>query len=257
MLWVATVALAVLSGGLLLVLGWDRLRRPDARLARTADLLLSLRVDRGLAVLEQERQRSDVWWADAPPLTRRQIDATLSTWDLVASLARAGRVDQRVVLEHFGAQVLDLWELAYPYVQHRHEQQPRLWESLGDLYLDAFETTPRAEVVAPPAAPAAEDPPSAEPAPAPEPADPSAADQVAETAVSAEVAPAPVPAEPVETHQALIAALRDLPRGLTRPPAPRTALSPATSAIADDVQRQPAAFEEVVDLVRQPPTRRE
>jgi hypothetical protein len=246
MLWAATVALAVLSGGLLLVLGRDRLRRPDARLARTADLLLSLRVDRGLAVLEQERQRSDVWWADASPLTRRQIDATLSTWDLVATLARAGRIDQRVVLEHFGAQVLDLWELAYPYVQHRHEQQPRLWESLGDLYLDAFETTPRAEVPASASAPVVEEPelPAAEP--------------VAETAAGAEPPAAPAPAEPVETHQALIAALRDVPRGRPNPapPAPRRSVTPGATP-DQQRQRQPATFEEVVDLVAQPPTRRE
>lgn len=259
MLWVTTVALAVVVGVLLLVVGDELVRRPKERLARTADLLLSLHVEEGLALLEQERQRSDVWWTDAAPLTRREIDRALSSWDLVASLARSGRIEQPVVVQHFGSQVVDLWELAYPYVQHRHEQQPRLWESLAELYLDAFETSHQ------PSAPQEEQP-AAEPAvaspnePRNEPAaEPPVAAVAAETAVPPEPPPASQPSTPVETHQLLIAALRDLPPILPTPPAPRSGFTVDTAAEPRPAAQHPplVAFEEVVDLVPHPSTRRE
>lgn len=141
------------------------LRAVDGRQALTMKLSLSLLpADEGLDVLAAQTDRSATWWEDADPAERRLVDRALTMWDLAAWYAGAGRVDRRALLAVFRWQVVELWEQAYPYVQHRRTEQPSLWSSLTDLYLEAYDAGPRPRVAASPASGSTPTPQSVSPA---------------------------------------------------------------------------------------------
>ncbi|MBK5306278.1 MAG: hypothetical protein JJD92_06270 [Frankiaceae bacterium] len=116
-------------------------RRPvHGRHAMTMQLSLTLlRYDEGLGLLAAHTRRAHRWWDDVEPAEQHLIDRALSMWDLAAWYVATGRVERRAVLEVFRWNIVDLWERAYPYVLHRRVDQPTLWPSLTDLYLDAYD----------------------------------------------------------------------------------------------------------------------
>jgi hypothetical protein len=120
------------------------MRPVEGRQALTMQLSLSLlRYDEGLGMLAAQSDRDGQWWEDVDPTERHLIDRALSMWDLAAWYVASGRVDRRTVIEVFRWQIVDLWERAYPYIQHRRAEQPTLWLSLTDLYLDAYAAAPQ------------------------------------------------------------------------------------------------------------------
>ena len=117
-------------------------RRAHGRHARTMQLSLTLlRYDEGLGALADHTRRSQRWWEDVDPREQHLIDRALSMWDLAAWYVTTGRVERRAVLDVFSWNIVDLWERAYPYVLHRRVEQPSLWPSLTDLYVDAYDAT--------------------------------------------------------------------------------------------------------------------
>ena len=135
------LAIALAAAALLVAL--LSLRRPVAgRHAMTMELSLTLlRYDEGLGLLAAHTRRAHRWWEDVDPAELHLIDRALSMWDLAAWYVATGRVERRAVLEVFRWDIVDLWERAYPYVLHRRVDQPTLWPSLTDLYLDAYDTS--------------------------------------------------------------------------------------------------------------------
>src|SRR4051794_13357913 len=131
-LWAGAVALFAL------------MRPVEGRQALTMQLSLSLlRYDEGLGLLAAQSDRDGQWWEGVDATERHLIDRALSMWDLAAWYVASGRVDGRTVIDVFRWQIVDLWERAYPYIQHRRAEQPTLWLSLADLYLDAYAAAPR------------------------------------------------------------------------------------------------------------------
>ena len=119
------------------------LRRPvRGRHAVTMELSLTLlRYDEGLGRLAAQTRRAERWWDDVDPMEQHHIDRALSMWDMAAWYVATGRVERGAFLEVFRWDIVDLWERAYPYVLHRRVDQPSLWPSLTDLYMDAYEDT--------------------------------------------------------------------------------------------------------------------
>jgi hypothetical protein len=138
------IALAAWAG----IVALFALMRPvDGRHAMTMRLSLTLlRYDDGLALLSAEARRSETWWLDIDPATQHHIDRALSMWDLAAWYVATRRVDRRAVMDVFRWHIVNLWECAYPYVEHRRQEQPTMWASLTDLYLDAYNERPRTTV---------------------------------------------------------------------------------------------------------------
>jgi hypothetical protein len=131
------IALAAWAG----VVALFALMRPvEGRHAMTMRLSLTLlRYDEGLELLEAHSRRSETWWEDADPIERHQIDNAISMWDLAAWYVSTRRVDKRTVLDVFRWRIVDVWERAYPYIQHRRVAAPTLWSSLTELYMDAHD----------------------------------------------------------------------------------------------------------------------
>lgn len=138
------VGLAVWAG---LVALYALLRPTQSKKAMTMRLSLTLlRYDEGLALLAQHAARAERWWDDADAREIHLIDRALSMWDLAAWYVATGRVDRQSVLDVFSWQIVDLWERASPYIEHRNLEWPGLWDSLTGLYLDAYDASPRNEV---------------------------------------------------------------------------------------------------------------
>ena len=171
------------------VLAFRRSQSERQRGLRLDLSLALLRHEKGLRLLTQHAGRREQWWLDAPDADRQEIDRALSMWELVAWYAHTGRIDRDVVLELFRGRIVDMWEQAYPYIQQRRVEQPELWSSLTELYVDAYdamdplsaERLPPVELAAPTPEPVA--------APAPEPVSEAAREPVVAAA------PEPVPAE--------------------------------------------------------------
>jgi hypothetical protein len=135
------IAIGLATGACVLALV-ALLRRPvHGRHAMTMDLSLTLlRYDEGLGLLAAQARRSDRWWENVDPMDQHVIDRALSMWDLAAWYVATGRVERQAFVDVFRWDIVDLWERAYPYVLHRRVDQPSLWSSLTDLYVDAYET---------------------------------------------------------------------------------------------------------------------
>ena len=258
-----------LSGLVLLALVPVLLRRPR----RALPVELSARLvheDDGLRLLQVHARRHEQWWRDAPPAERKAIDRELSTWDLVAWHVRRRDVSLRGVLDVFAWRIVDVWELAHPYAEARRAEQPWLWSSLGDLYLDAYDRTHRQELrkhrttrspgpgsrharaispdhiayePAPVAAAAAEVAPDPEAAPVPQVAPPAPVPQVSPAAthpVPQVAPPAPVPqvAPAATTPVPQVAPPATAPVPQVAPPAPVEVAAAATHLPRDDVPRR-------------------
>jgi len=132
------VSLALALAGVLWVMTvWWAAREHRARLTQQL-MLAAARDDGGLRLLAEQVSRRRQWWADADPAERMQVDQVLATWDLIGWYVARRKANQRVVLALFRWRIVDTWEQAYPYVKHRRIEQPGLWTSLDDLYLDAY-----------------------------------------------------------------------------------------------------------------------
>ena len=151
------------AAAVLATLAFRRSRQERQRGLRLDLSLALLRHEKGLRLLTQHAARDEQWWLDAPAADRHEIDRALSLWELVAWYAHTGRIDREVVVELFRGRIVDMWEQAYPYIQQRREEQPELWSSLTELYVDAYDALdplspdrlPPVELAAPPAEPVA------------------------------------------------------------------------------------------------------
>jgi hypothetical protein len=92
--------------------------------------------DDGLNVLRQSSSR-DRWWDDAADGDLDRVDRALSGYDVVAWYVARKVLARQVVVDACGDRIVELWELAYPYVLDRRRTSPELWSSLAELYVDA------------------------------------------------------------------------------------------------------------------------
>lgn len=142
------MSLAALGLGLAvwawLIAVFSLMRPVENKHVLTLQVSLSLlRDDDGSELLVSNASRSETWWEDADPHERRLIDRTLSMWDLAAWYVAAGKIDPEPIMAVFAGRIVDLWERAYPYVEHCREEQPSSWSSLAEIYLDAYDVDSR------------------------------------------------------------------------------------------------------------------